>query len=151
MGNESSQPASTPSSSTSATSTRSSNARSSGNGFSSFATNTPVSSIHSGQAGAFKMPGQPRNQRFYVTIPRGVRPGQHFAVLVNGQQMMVRCPDGNKPGDRLIVTAPRQQVVVKKKIFIDCSINATIFNSNKNLGTTIRGNGSAQCPFGDAI
>jgi hypothetical protein len=38
-----------------------------------------------------------------------VRPGQHFAVLVNGQQMMVRCPDGNKPGDRLIVTAPRQQ------------------------------------------
>lgn len=36
------------------------------------------------------MPGQPRNQRFYVTIPRGVRPGQHFAVLVNGQQMMVR-------------------------------------------------------------
>jgi len=55
------------------------------------------------------MPGQPRNQRFYVTIPRGVRPGQHFAVLVNGQQMMVRCPEGNRQGDRLIVTAPRQQ------------------------------------------
>eukprot|EP01038_Epipyxis_sp_PR26KG_P005897 gene5897-8137_t len=59
--------------------------------------------------GAYKMPGQPRNQRFYVTIPRGVRPGQHFAVLVNGQQMMVRCPEGNKPGDRLIVTSPRSQ------------------------------------------
>lgn len=59
--------------------------------------------------GAFKMAGQPRNQRFYVTIPRGVRPGQHFAVLVNGQQMMVRCPEGNKPGERLIVTAPRSQ------------------------------------------
>ena len=59
--------------------------------------------------GAYKMPGQPRNQRFYVTIPRGVRPGQHFAVLVNGQQMMVRCPEGNRQGDRLIVTAPRQQ------------------------------------------
>eukprot|EP01036_Dinobryon_divergens_P043210 gene43210-57502_t len=58
--------------------------------------------------GAYKMPGQPRNQRFYVTIPRGVRPGQHFAVLVNGQQMMVRCPEGNRQGDRLIVTAPRQ-------------------------------------------
>lgn len=39
--------------------------------------------------GAYRMPGQPRSQRFYVTIPRGVRPGQHFAVLVNGQQMMV--------------------------------------------------------------
>jgi len=59
--------------------------------------------------GAFRMPGRPSNQRFYVTIPRGVRPGQHFAVLVNGSQMMVKCPDENKPGDRLIVTAPRQQ------------------------------------------
>lgn len=59
--------------------------------------------------GCYRMPGTPRNQRFYVTIPRGVRPGQHFAVLVNGQQMMVKCPDTNKPGDRLIVTAPRQQ------------------------------------------
>lgn len=59
--------------------------------------------------GAYRMPGQARNQRFYVTIPRGVRPGQHFAVLVNGQQMMVRCPETNRPGDRLVVTAPRSQ------------------------------------------
>lgn len=55
------------------------------------------------------MPGQSKTQRFYVTIPRGVKPGQHFAVLVNGQQMMVRCPENNRPGDRLIVTAPRSQ------------------------------------------
>ena len=61
------------------------------------------------------MPGQTRNNRYYVTIPRGVRPGQHFAVLVNGTQMMVKCPEGHGPGDRLIVTAPRhhsQQYVV---------------------------------------
>ena len=61
------------------------------------------------------MPGAAKNQRFYVTIPRGVRPGQHFPVLVNGQQMMVKCPEENQPGDRLIVTAPRaapQQFVV---------------------------------------
>jgi hypothetical protein len=58
--------------------------------------------------GAYNVPGQQRDQRYYVTIPRGVRPGQHFAVLVNGQQMMVRCPPGNGEGDRLIVTAPRQ-------------------------------------------
>lgn len=65
---------------------------------------------HSSQPpGAYKMPGQPKNQRFYVTIPRGVRTGQHFAVLVNGQQMMVRCPEGNRPGDRLIVTSPQRQ------------------------------------------
>lgn len=60
-------------------------------------------------AGAYRMPGQSRSQRFYVTIPRGVKPGQHFAVLVNGQQMMVKCPENNRPGDRLIVTAPRSQ------------------------------------------
>ena len=69
---------------------------------------TPNYNSPNAPPGAYKMPGQPRNQRFYVTIPRGIRPGQHFAVLVNGQQMMVRCPDGNRQGDRLIVTAPRQ-------------------------------------------
>ena len=51
--------------------------------------NTPPPGGGPSVPGAFKMAGQPRNQRFYVTIPRGVRPGQHFAVLVNGQQMMV--------------------------------------------------------------
>jgi hypothetical protein len=61
-------------------------------------------------AGAYRMPGQPRSgQRFYVTIPRNVRPGQHFAVLVNNQQMMVRCPENSRPGERLIVTPPRSQ------------------------------------------
>eukprot|EP00603_Paraphysomonas_imperforata_P007013 CAMPEP_0114429338 /NCGR_PEP_ID=MMETSP0103-20121206/9428_1 /TAXON_ID=37642 ORGANISM="Paraphysomonas imperforata, Strain PA2" /NCGR_SAMPLE_ID=MMETSP0103 /ASSEMBLY_ACC=CAM_ASM_000201 /LENGTH=677 /DNA_ID=CAMNT_0001598659 /DNA_START=266 /DNA_END=2300 /DNA_ORIENTATION=- len=60
--------------------------------------------------GAYTVSSQSRgDQRFYVTIPRGIRPGQHFAVLVNGQQMMVRCPDNNREGDRLVVTAPRQQ------------------------------------------
>jgi hypothetical protein len=60
--------------------------------------------------GAYTVSSQARgDQRFYVTIPRGVRPNQHFAVLVNGQQMMVRCPPDNREGDRLVVTAPRQQ------------------------------------------
>ena len=44
-----------------------------------------------------------------MTIPRGVKAGEHFTVLVNGQQMMVRCPEGQRQGDRLVVTAPRQQ------------------------------------------
>lgn len=70
---------------------------------------SPSGGSQAAPPGAYKMPGQPKNQRFYVTIPRGVRPGQHFAVLVNGQQMMVRCPEGNRPGERLIVTAPRSQ------------------------------------------
>ena len=75
----------------------------------------PASNGPPAPPGAYKMPGAAKNQRFYVTIPRGVRPGQHFPVLVNGQQMMVKCPEENQPGDRLIVTAPRaapQQFVV---------------------------------------
>lgn len=59
--------------------------------------------------GAYKMAGAPKNNRFYVTIPRGVVPGQMFQVIVNGQPMMVKCPEENRPGDRLILTAPRQQ------------------------------------------
>lgn len=61
------------------------------------------------QAGAYKMPGQAKNNRYFVTIPRGVSPGQHFAVLVNGTQMMVKCPESSRPGERLVVTAPRNQ------------------------------------------
>ena len=51
-------------------------------------TDPPINNANipsSSAPGAFKMAGQPRNQRFYVTIPRGVKPGQHFAVLVNGK------------------------------------------------------------------
>lgn len=87
MGNESSSQSG---GSSSSTSQRRGTSESSSNGFSSFVNNSSVATSNASQAGAYKMPGQPRNQRFYVTIPRGVRPGQHFAVLVNGQQMMVR-------------------------------------------------------------
>ena len=59
--------------------------------------------------GAYRMASAPRNNRFFVTIPRGVAPGQMFQVIVNGQTMMVKCPEENKPGDRLILTPPRQQ------------------------------------------
>ena len=51
----------------------------------------------------------PDKQRYYVEIPRGVKPGQHFHVMVNEQQMMVKCPENLKPGDRIIVTPPSQQ------------------------------------------
>ena len=69
-----------------------------------------VGSTSTANPGAYTVSNNQRgDQRFYVTIPRGIRPGQHFAVLVNGQQMMVRCPPGNREGDRLVVTAPRQQ------------------------------------------
>ena len=86
MGNESSTQSG---GSSSSNTQRRGTSESPANGFGSFVNNSSVSSAQASQAGAYKMPGQPRNQRFYVTIPRGVRSGQHFAVLVNGQQMMV--------------------------------------------------------------
>ena len=52
------------------------------------------------------MPGQSKTQGYLVTIPRGVRGGQQFAVLVDRQRIMVRCPEGNRPGDRLKVAWP---------------------------------------------
>jgi len=43
--------------------------------------------------GAYSVPGNPsrrQNQQFYVTVPRGVRPGHEFPVLAGGHQLMVR-------------------------------------------------------------
>ena len=56
------------------------------------------------------MPGsQRRPAQFYVTVPSGIRTGQEFPVIANGQQLMVRCPAGIRPGERIVVSAPRQQ------------------------------------------
>lgn len=59
--------------------------------------------------GAHRMQGQPTTQRYQVTIPNGVRPGQHFNVMVSGQQMMVQCPEDRRPGENIYVTLPNQQ------------------------------------------
>jgi len=49
--------------------------------------------------GAYSVPGSQRRQaQFYVTVPAGIRPGQEFPVIANGQQLMVRCPPGIRPG-----------------------------------------------------
>jgi hypothetical protein len=73
-------------------------------------TNNPLTS----NPGAYPIPGQQtnsstNNQRFAVTIPRGIQSGQSFSVLLNGQQILVRCPPGRHEGDRLIVTPSRPQ------------------------------------------
>lgn len=58
--------------------------------------------------GAYSVPGSQRRQaQFYVTVPAGIRPGQEFPVIANGQQLMVRCPPGIRPGERIVVSAPR--------------------------------------------
>ena len=67
---------------------------------------------HSVPPGAYSVPGNPtrrQNQQFYVTVPRGVRPGHEFPVLAGGHQLMVRCPPGVRTGDRIVVSAPNRR------------------------------------------
>mmetsp|Transcript_13731 Transcript_13731/g.47142 ORF Transcript_13731/g.47142 Transcript_13731/m.47142 type:complete len:731 (-) Transcript_13731:113-2305(-) len=74
-------------------------------------TGTRLSSQQSSSSvppGAYSVPGSQRRQaQFYVTVPAGIRPGQEFPVIANGQQLMVRCPPGIRPGERIVVSAPR--------------------------------------------
>mmetsp|Transcript_9487 Transcript_9487/g.30302 ORF Transcript_9487/g.30302 Transcript_9487/m.30302 type:complete len:772 (+) Transcript_9487:444-2759(+) len=65
-------------------------------------------SSSSAPPGAYSVPGSQRRQaQFYVTVPAGIRAGQEFPVIANGQQLMVRCPPGIRPGERIVVSAPR--------------------------------------------
>lgn len=50
--------------------------------------------------------GNPKPKQYAVNIPRGVRSGDNFAVIVEGQQISVRCPEGKSENDRLIITVP---------------------------------------------
>ena len=47
-------------------------------------------------------------QRYSVVVPRGVKSGHNFAVIVNGQRTIVRCPENVTAGQRIdIVVVPR--------------------------------------------
>ena len=45
---------------------------------------------------------------FEVVVPQGVRPGQSFAVIVNGQRVMVTCPLHAQPGQKIKFYLPIQ-------------------------------------------
>lgn len=68
------------------------------------------------EPGAFEIPGHQRSAgqiRAQVRIPAGVRPGQHFAVLLEGQQVMVRCPDRASPGDLIAIEFQASTFIVQ--------------------------------------
>lgn len=46
-------------------------------------------------------------KQFYVQIPEGVQPGDHFKVSLDGIEFDVLCPEGAVVGETIIVTAPR--------------------------------------------
>lgn len=47
-----------------------------------------------------------KSQLFEVEVPRGVRPGQPFALLAGGQRVLVTCPPNATPGQRIRFKLP---------------------------------------------
>ena len=50
----------------------------------------------------------PNHQMFEVAVPEGVSPGQTFALLANGQRVMVTCPNNVGPGAKVRFQLPMQ-------------------------------------------
>ena len=50
--------------------------------------------------------GASQQQTFMVTVPQGIRPGQQFAVMANGQRVTVTCPASCSGGSRVYVRVP---------------------------------------------
>ena len=50
----------------------------------------------------------PNHQMFEVTVPEGVRAGQPFALIANGQRVMVTCPPNVRPGQKIRFQLPVQ-------------------------------------------
>jgi len=46
------------------------------------------------------------NQMFEVNVPQGVRPGQAFALIANGQRVMVTCPPNARQGMKIRFQLP---------------------------------------------
>lgn len=53
----------------------------------------------------------PRTQIFEVNVPPGVQPGQPFALVANGQRVLVTCPPNVEAGRKIRFQLPVSQVV----------------------------------------
>ena len=53
----------------------------------------------------------PKNQVFEVAVPPGVQSGQPFALMANGQRVLVTCPPDVVPGQKIRFQLPVSQVV----------------------------------------
>jgi hypothetical protein len=55
----------------------------------------------------------PKTQVFEVQVPQGVQPGQPFALVANGQRVLVTCPPNVVAGQKIRFQLPVAQVVSK--------------------------------------
>lgn len=53
----------------------------------------------------------PKTQIFEVAVPHGVQPGQPFALVANGQRVLVTCPPNVQPGQKIRFQLPVSEVV----------------------------------------
>jgi hypothetical protein len=53
----------------------------------------------------------PKTQVFEVAVPAGVQPGQPFALIANGQRVLVTCPPNVVAGQKIRFQLPVSQVV----------------------------------------
>ena len=63
-------------------------------------------------------------QRYSVVVPRGVKSGHNFAVIVNGQRTIVRCPENVTAGQRIDIVVVPQGVQPSHNFSARCLENA---------------------------
>lgn len=58
----------------------------------------------------------PKTQAFEVVVPVGVKPGQPFALVANGQRVLVTCPPTVAAGQKIRFQLPVSQIAGKIKL-----------------------------------
>jgi hypothetical protein len=71
----------------------------------------PTSAANGGSNGDNTPEATPRTQVFEVAVPPNVRSGQPFALVANGQRVLVTCPPNVVPGQKIRFQLPVSQVV----------------------------------------
>ena len=64
----------------------------------------------------------PKTQVFEVAVPAGVQPGQPFALVANGQRVLVTCPPNVVPGQKIRFQLPVSQVVSKIQLAYESNV-----------------------------
>jgi hypothetical protein len=64
----------------------------------------------------------PKTQVFEVSVPQGVRSGQPFALVANGQRVLVTCPPNVVPGQKIRFQLPVAQVVSRIQLAYESNV-----------------------------